>query len=297
MEGIVLGVLLNQNRIRPFQRKGQMLQFEVQPELCTACGLCADDCPARIIDLETGLPAIAPDKEDSCIRCQHCLAICPTAAISILGVRPEELQSVPDSFPVPQALETLIRGRRSVRKFLDENLDPKLLDHLLEVAWQAPTGANARQVQFTVVDDREKMAEVRNAVMSGLSRLVRNNALPEQLAFFASFVSKWEEDGIDVIFRGAPHLLIASAPAKVPTPVADCLIALTTFDLFAQAHGVGTTWVGYANWAIDTLLPEMKQELGIPADHKIGYCMIFGNPAVKYARTVLHRNPIIHRVG
>ena len=41
----------------------------------------------------------------------------------------------------------------------------------------------------------------------------------------------------------------------------------------------------------------MKQELGIPADHLFGYAMIFGKPAVSYARTVLHRNPIIHRVS
>jgi hypothetical protein len=58
---------------------------------------------------------------------------------------------------------------------------------------------------------------------------------------------------------------------------------------------LGTAWVGYANWAIDVLVPEVKQEMGIPADHVFGYCMIFGKPAVQYARTVLHKNPLIHR--
>jgi nitroreductase/NAD-dependent dihydropyrimidine dehydrogenase PreA subunit len=274
-----------------------MLQFEVDSALCAACGLCADDCPAKIIDMETGQPAIAAEREENCLRCQHCMAVCPTGAISILGVRPEEMLPVPERFPDLPALETLIRGRRSVRNYKDENVDPALLTHLLEVAWQAPTGKNDRQVQFTVVDDRKKMATLRSKVMRGIGSLAAKNALPENLAFFANFARKWEEHGTDIVFRGAPHLLIATAPASCATPVADCLIALTTFDLFAQAHGLGTAWVGYGNWAIDVLVPEVKQELGIPADHVFGYCMIFGNPAVQYARTVLHKNALIHRVG
>jgi nitroreductase/NAD-dependent dihydropyrimidine dehydrogenase PreA subunit len=272
-----------------------MLQFEVDAGLCAACGLCADDCPAKIINMETGQPAIAPEREENCLRCQHCMAVCPSGAISILGVRPEELQPVPERFPDLPALETLIRGRRSVRNYKDENVDPVLLAHLLEVAWQAPTGKNDRQVQFTVVDDRKKMDALRSRVMRGIGSLAAKNALPEKLAFYANFARKWEEHGTDIVFRGAPHLLIATAPASCATPMADCLIALTTFDLFAQAHGLGTAWVGYANWAIDVLVPEVKQEMGIPADHVFGYCIIFGKPAVQYARTVLHKNALIHR--
>lgn len=274
-----------------------MLQFEVAPELCTACGQCASDCPAGIINLKTGQPAIAPDREKYCLRCEHCMAICPTGAVSILGVHPDELQPLTESFPDLGALENLIRGRRSVRKFEDDSLDPELLDHLLAVAWQAPTGKNARQVQFTLVDGREKMAELREKVLNGLDRLFRDNALPENHSYFAGITRLWKEKRVDIVFRDAPHMLIATTPASVVSPMADCLIALTTFELFAQAHGVGTAWNGYATWAIDLLLPEIKQELGIPADHLFGYAMIFGKPAVHYARTVLHRNPIIHRVG
>ena len=274
-----------------------MLQYEVQTELCTQCGQCATDCPSGIINLKTGHPAIAAEREKYCLRCEHCMAICPTGAISILGVRPEELQLLPERFPAPEAVEALIRSRRSVRSFEDENVDPELLTHLLEVAWQAPTGKNDRGVQFTVVDDRLKMAELREKVMNGIDRLAQQNALPEALSYFGAFARRWKEKRVDTIFRGAPHLLIASAPVSCTSPYEDCLIALSTFDLFAQAHGIGTTWVAYAKWAIDTLLPELKEELGIPADHVFGFAMIFGKPAIHYARTVLHRNPIIHRVS
>jgi nitroreductase/NAD-dependent dihydropyrimidine dehydrogenase PreA subunit len=273
-----------------------MLDFIVNEQRCTRCGLCVADCPARIIAMEEGgFPFIAPEKEASCYRCQHCLAVCPTAAVSILGLKPEDSRLLAGNYPDPAQLETLIKGRRSVRRYRDENLDPALLQHLLEVAWHAPTGVNARQVRFTVVDDREKLDRIRAEVMTGLARLVRANALPEGREFFADFVRVWEEKGQDILFRGAPHLLVASAPQTVACPLQDCMIALSYFELFAQANGVGTVWDGLAKWAISELVPETKKTLGIPEDHLLGYCMVFGWPAVQYARTVQHGPAIIHR--
>src|SRR5512138_2781635 len=127
-----------------------MLEFNVDAQKCTKCGQCVADCPPRIIAMADGYPAIAPENEASCYRCQHCLAICPTGAVSILGLKPEASRPLAGNFPDPDRLEMLIKGRRSVRHYRDENLDPELLQHLLEVAWYAPTGVNSRQVRFTV---------------------------------------------------------------------------------------------------------------------------------------------------
>lgn len=273
-----------------------MLDFIVSQQACTRCGFCVADCPARIIAMaDGGYPAIAPEKEAACYRCQHCLAICPAAAVSILGLRPGDSLPLDGNYPAPDQMETLIKGRRSVRRYRDENLEPELLQRLLEVAWHAPTGVNSRQVLFTVVDDRDKLARLRDEVMAGLARVVRGNTLPAGLGFFADFVRLWEEKGIDTIFRGAPHLLVASAPRDVASPVPDCLIALSYFELYAQVNGVGTVWDGLAKWAINDLVPETRSRLGIPPDHVIGYAMAFGRPAVRYVRTVQHGPAIVRR--
>lgn len=275
-----------------------MINFTVDIQRCTRCGQCVADCPAMIIAMEGGgTPFIAPEKEATCYRCQHCLAICPVGAVSILGLKPTGSRPLAGGYPDPDKLETLMKGRRSVRRYKDENLPQALLQRLLEVAWHAPTGVNSRQVRFTVVDDREKMAELRNEVMAGLTRLVETNTLPASMSFYADFIMMWGENRYDVIFRGAPHLLIASVPKSVPTPQPDCLIALSYFELFAQANGVGTVWNGLARAAINDLLPGVRQRLGIPDDHLIGYCMAFGIPAAHYARTAQHGPALIHRVS
>lgn len=267
-----------------------MISFEVNRERCTRCGSCSQDCPSRIIAMDDdGFPSIASEKEPSCLRCEHCLAICPTGAISILGYSPEASLSLKGGYPDPLQLETLIKGRRSVRRYKPENLDPSLLDRLLDVAWHAPTGVNSRQVRFTVLDDRLKVARLRDEVMDGLMRLDREGALPPSKAYYTRFIRIWEKHGVDLIFRDAPHLLIASAPKSLSTPKEDCMIALTCFELYAQAQGIGTLWNGLVTWAIDQLLPDSRRSLGIPDDHLFGYAMIFGKPAVHYMRTVQHQ--------
>jgi nitroreductase/NAD-dependent dihydropyrimidine dehydrogenase PreA subunit len=273
-----------------------MLDFEINKMSCTRCGQCVADCPARIISIsEDGYPTITIEKEGSCYKCQHCLAICPTGSVSILGLDPAASSILAGGYPDPDKLETLIKGRRSVRRYKDENLDPALFQRLMEVAWHAPTGVNSRQVRFTVLDRKDKVAQLRDVVMTGLERLVKENALPKGMESYGNFVRLWEKHQIDIIFRSAPHLLITSAPMTVPTPVPDGLIALSYFELFAQANGVGTVWNGLAKWAINDLLPETRQLLEIPDDHLIGYAMVFGYPDVHFTRTVQHGSAIIHR--
>ncbi len=244
---------------------------------------------------EDGYPFIPVDKEALCIKCQHCLAICPTESVSIFGLDPANSRSVVGGFPDPDKLEILIKGRRSVRRYKHENIAPALLQKLLEVAWHAPTGVNSRKVCFTVLDSKEKVAQLRDEVMVGLVRLVKENVLPQGMEFFANFVRIWEDRHIDVIFRGAPHLLIASAPMNVASPMPDCMISLSYFELFAQSNGIGTVWNGLAKSAINDLVPETRHLLGIPDDHLIGYVMAFGKPAVHYFRTVQHGPALIHR--
>jgi nitroreductase/NAD-dependent dihydropyrimidine dehydrogenase PreA subunit len=273
-----------------------MLQFVVNKPACTRCGECIFDCPSRIIGVgDDAYPAIPAEKESSCIKCEHCLSVCPTGAISILGYQPVESLPLEGKFPHPDELETLIKGRRSVRRYREENVDPELMQRLLDVAWHAPTGVNARQVRFTVIDDREKLALLRDEVMAGLVRLSSENRIPKSMAYFSRFVKVWERQKLDLIFRNAPHLLIASAPKSVACPKEDCMISLAYFELFAQANGVGTVWNGLVKWAIDDLLPETKSRLGIPEDHLFGYAMTFGIPAVRYARTVQHTPALINR--
>lgn len=274
-----------------------MINFKVNQETCIKCGLCVSDCPARIISMKDGNPFITEENETLCYKCQHCLSVCPTASISILGYDPKASLSLTGKLPDSAQMELLIKGRRAVRQYKAENLEPETMKQLLDVACYAPTGRNSRQVRFTVVDNRAKLLEIRDEMMAKLVKISHETGFPEGMEFFTTYVKQWEDEGTDFIFRGAPHFIIVSAPKNIVTPVEDCLIALTTFELYAQTLGVGTVWDGLAKWLISELLPEFKTRLGIPEDHVIGYAMAFGKPAVMYSRTVQHEPAGVHFVN
>ena len=263
-----------------------MLQFAIDENLCIKCGLCAKDCPVKIINLEDGYPAIAVEKEERCMQCQHCLAICPTGALSILGNSPADSVPLKGNLPAPEQLEILMKGRRTVRQYLDENLAPELIQQLLGVARHAPTGVNMDQVRFFVIDNKEALAVFRNEVYAALAELIAAGKLPENRSRFADIAKVWQEKGVDVLFRGAPHLVVTAAPKNGVCSAADCMIAMSYFELYAQCLGVGTVWNGLMNWTLGELVPHLQRRLGIPEDYLLGYVMAFGKPAIKYQRTV-----------
>ena len=270
-----------------------MLDFLIDESRCIQCGECAADCPVRIIDVSQGLPRIGEQRQGLCIRCQHCLAVCPTAALSILGVNPDESAEILP--PAPDGLENLIKSRRSVRRYRPEAVERAVLDRLMEAVAYAPTGKNERKVRFTLVDDPEVMARIRVLTMDGIRRAVDEDGLPDGMEFFAKFLTAWDQ-GRDIIFREAPHMLIASSPREATAGEADPFIALSYFELMAASLGLGTVWCGYARWALQSVVPELGRRLGIPSDHRSMYAVMFGWPAVRYARAVQREAQGLHRV-
>ena len=269
-----------------------MLDFKVDEKLCTRCGWCVRDCPARIIAMDNGvMPRIAPEQEPACLQCQHCMAICPTAAVEILGRKPaDSLSLTPDSFPPFDRMELLVRGRRSVRHYRDENVEPALISRLLAAIANAPSGVNQRELTFTVIDNKDDMHRLREKVLAGLATATR---LPERYSYLLEADKAYREQQNDIIFRTAPHALFISAPPDAPCPRQDVTLALAYFELLAQSAGLGTVWWGVPQMVF-LILPELKALIGIPPKH-VYYAMLFGIPAVHYPRTVQRDNAAIVR--
>ena len=167
-----------------------MIDFKVCQTTCIKCGQCVSDCPARIIAMENGNPFITEEKEALCYKCQHCLSVCPTASISILGYDPQNSLPLTGTLPDSAQMELLIKGRRAVRRYMPENLEPEIMKQLLDVACYAPTGRNSRQVRFTIVDDRATLTGIRDEMMAKLVKISRETGFPEGMEFFTTYVKQ-----------------------------------------------------------------------------------------------------------
>ena len=52
----------------------------INEEMCTACGICVDDCPSDCFDLED---TVKFTRRDDCTECDICYDSCPNGAISL----------------------------------------------------------------------------------------------------------------------------------------------------------------------------------------------------------------------
>jgi uncharacterized protein (DUF362 family)/Pyruvate/2-oxoacid:ferredoxin oxidoreductase delta subunit len=64
------GMLLDRTLLRP----------QVDPELCTACGTCIDQCPVSALFMDEDIPKV---DADTCITCFCCQEMCPEKAIAL----------------------------------------------------------------------------------------------------------------------------------------------------------------------------------------------------------------------
>ncbi len=61
----------------------EAITAEVDPELCTSCGLCAKVCPYHAMSVDTKAKTAAEVVEAACAGCGTCAAECPVLAISM----------------------------------------------------------------------------------------------------------------------------------------------------------------------------------------------------------------------
>ncbi len=260
------------------------LNFEIDTEKCIHCGLCVKDCIAGIIEFdENKTPRLKPDAEKRCIKCQHCLAVCPTGALSILDKNPENSDKV-DHDQNPEKVLNLIKSRRSFRQYKPENLPKETLEKLKNMLNWVPTGCNAHSLHFSIIDDVEVMDEFRNYVNSELLKSLSKTPVRGIMNRFSRYKDAFLH-GEDVIFRGAPHMIVVSVPITAPCADIDPTIALSYFELYAQSLGVATLWCGFAKACL-LFYPELCEKLEIPENHKAAYVMLFGPSDLKYTRAV-----------
>ena len=258
----------------------------IDKEKCIHCGLCEKTCWNGALKLgkdripEMNITEIT-DEWNMCWECQRCLAVCPTGALSILGKTADDC--MPRSMIAkPEAIEALITNRRSCRSYKDQNIDKTLIDHILHIAGNSPTGSCNQLVEYT--------KELFDAADRGI---YPGRFTKEDIAFFQT---KYEA-GESFLFRGAPHALFVHAPIGKGEWVYDTQIALTYVELIMESYGIGTIYVSTPGAALD-ICPKAKAFLCIPENHYITVPMGFGYPEYTFKRGVSRSDALkIHHLG
>jgi nitroreductase/NAD-dependent dihydropyrimidine dehydrogenase PreA subunit len=261
-----------------------MSLFNVDSQKCNKDGICAVDCPLGIIQMKDGeAPTPAKGAEEICIKCGHCVAVCPKGALTHKNLSPEECIPVKSDLKVSaEQVEQLMRARRSIRAYKDTIVDKDTIKKLLELSSCGPTGHNSRSVGWTVIYDNDEVRKLTAMVVDWMKYMIKESPDMAKGLDLELTVEAYES-GVDAICRNAPHVIVAHAPKTAPTAAIDCSTALAYLELAAPSFGAGTCWAGFFNVAA-TFWPPMQKALGLPEGHSNFGCVMIGHPKFKYHR-------------
>ena len=253
-----------------------MNSIKIDKEKCIQCGLCINDCISGCIEFDDdNYPKIT--NSSHCLKCQHCLCICPQGALSFNDKNPENSENVST-----KNLLSLIKSRRSIRKYKDEELTEEEFQKIKDMLPYIPTGCNSHKLHFSIVEKKSVMNTLKEKVNTKILKFLNNKVLSPVVKHFEVYKKAFEK-GEDIIFRNVPHMIVVSSPITAPCAPQDPIIALSYIELYAQSLGLGTCWCGYAEICIK-LFPELCEILEIPKGYTPVYAMLLGKPDVKYQR-------------
>jgi nitroreductase len=193
-----------------------------------------------------------------------------------------------------EALEKLIRGRRSIRKWKRDEVSDELLKKAVELATWAPNGGNFQGWHFIIVKNKEVIEKMANAVQSVIDKIA---SWPE--------AKSWQEDILRFqknasFFRNAPVCIgvftseyqgvmdkvlivresfdheakeILGFRRSAPTAIQSTAAAVTTMLLVFHQMGLGAVWLGaplMAKKEIETLL-NVQPNLSLVCLVAVGY--------------------------
>ena len=247
---------------------------------CIHCGMCIKDCIVNCIEFDSEkIPKYIEGGDKICVACQHCMAICPAGALSFGGKNPDD--SDPVDYGNSDDLLRLIKSRRSVRFYKNQDVPQEKIAKITEMLAYPPTGGNVDTLHFSIVGTAEKMREIIKVTYDKVCDSDSNSTV-------FKFARDGHSKGKDIVYRGAPSMIAVSvdkSKAIAGCENADPIIALSYLDLYAQSLGLGTLWCDAA-LTIAQEIPEVRVLLEIPENYTLNYIMLLGIPNVKYKRTV-----------
>lgn len=159
----------------------------------------------------------------------------------------------------------IIRQRRSIRGFKDEQINEEELQAVLEAGLYAPN-AGDQAWHFTVVQNKELLDRLNLAANEAAKKMDMEHL--RQLG---------NNELFDCLY-GAPTLIIVSGNEQAPIPLdADCAAATQNLLLAAESIGLGSCWIFFVLLAFYSPQGlELQKVLKIPEGYKPYDSAVFG---------------------
>ena len=148
----------------------------------------------------------------------------------------------------------LLKKRRSIRKYKEENISKEKIEILLKSALYSPSGNNIKPWEFIIINDKELLCKL----------------------------SKAKTNSANFIKNSSIAVIVLADERKTDMWIEDCSIAATVLHFTAESLGLGSCWVQvrkrFANEQ-ETSEDYIRQLLDIPKYLRVEMLLAVGYPA------------------
>jgi nitroreductase/NAD-dependent dihydropyrimidine dehydrogenase PreA subunit len=324
--------------------------FVLCEEKCNGCGRCVEACPVQLLMVD-GKKARSNERYDvfRCLTCQNCMAVCPEGAVSIEGD-----YRVPEGFwknahlfsggktaPAPLGksdgggfeayqgelteTERVIYQRRSNRLYKKKQVDPQLVERILEAGRFAPSAGNNQPWKFIVIQNQELLHELNQQCKKTLlffSKLCMPRAWLEKktpgdktarlerwqkallwvlVRFAGGDADQRAHGGVNAVtsdpefhtfFKAPTVILLLADKRAIGGTKLDMGICAQNMVLAAHSLGLGTCYVDLITKTI-VHNRKLREKLGIAHPFEIVTALAIGHPKGKIDGIVEREKPRI----
>ena len=140
-----------------------------------------------------------------------------------------------------------IYERKSVRRYLPDQLKDEDILAIIEAGNQAPSGHNTQPVRFTILQDEALINHINDAA----KEVMKESEV--------DWIRKFGSSERYHLLHKAPTVVIVSVRSDVYSPVADAASAVENMLVAAHSLGIGSVWVGLISAYFQ--LPEANERL------------------------------------
>ena len=171
----------------------------------------------------------------------------------------------------------IVKNRRSIRKYLPDQIKDNELASILEAGTYAPSGHNCQPWHFLVIQDKEVI------------NYINDKTKQQMIGASEEWAAKMGRAEQYHTLHNAPTVIIVSgskeAHSPLPlaatgtsyTPLVDCAASIQNMLIAAESLGIGSCWIGVINYLF--ALPLEMEKLGIPEHYQPYFAVTLGYKA------------------
>lgn len=162
----------------------------------------------------------------------------------------------------------VIKNRRSIRAYTDQQLTEEELNTILEAGMWAPSSHNTQPWHFTVIQNKAVLKSI-----SDFSKAKMSESPVE-------WVAKMGQSPMNVFYDAPTVIIVSGKQFEFFNPLVDCSAAIQNMLLAAEGMGLGSCWIGLTRFFFSD--KEKTQDLlKLPEGYEPFYSVCFGHKKVQ----------------